>query len=425
MNKKQYNNVIENTLKYEQSAQTDDSLATARTIFNNMGVALPQGDIKTVYETISTDNYMGWKSCTMKEAQEAADKGTAAIGISEDRIVVLSATDEEQPVSQTATVMTLDENTSAFAVEGMQYYSYSNDTTTLIKENVTIKKDGNFNKVVFESTGKVWRCINCDIIYNDFYNTNSVLINRSNHNFFTYFDENNVLNSNTTPKGYTDDEIKLLYAIDPYGVAAYVQRYADEVYNGLSGTLAYKDRIFRLLFNREPKYFARTIDGTWYEVDDYEEINDVLSESETIFGMHPIYDWHTFFEILGVCSSILNMVFLTNFFTSTIAGTIISKTVKTGLLIVSGMESVLRREFGSYVAGNAFEKAMEKTSLEWALNFVSLYDSLDDLANAMNLDLNFNKQIIDYCACQTGYNVLFELKNGTIHNLNNVCGMLD
>ena len=130
MNKKQYNNVIEHTLQYEQSAQTDDSLATARAIFDNMGVALPQGDIKTVYETIKTDNYMGWKSCTMQEAQAAADRGVAAIGISEDRIVVLSATDEEQPVAQTASVMSLDQNTSAFAVEGMRYYSYSYATTT-------------------------------------------------------------------------------------------------------------------------------------------------------------------------------------------------------------------------------------------------------------------------------------------------------
>ncbi len=127
MNKKQYNNVIENTLKHEQ---TDDSLSTARAIFDNMGVALPQGDMKAVYETISTDNYMGWKSCSIHEAQAAADAGTAAIGISEDRIVVLSANDDEQPVAQTASVMTLDENTSAFAVEGMQYYSYSYGMTT-------------------------------------------------------------------------------------------------------------------------------------------------------------------------------------------------------------------------------------------------------------------------------------------------------
>ncbi len=126
MNKKQYNNVIENTLKHEQ---TDDSLSTARAIFDNMGVALPQGDMKTVYETIKTDNYMGWKSCTMQEAQEAANNGTAAIGISEDKIVVLSANDQEQPVAQTALVMTLDENTSAYAVAGLEYYLYSYGTT--------------------------------------------------------------------------------------------------------------------------------------------------------------------------------------------------------------------------------------------------------------------------------------------------------
>lgn len=126
MNKKQYNNVIENTLKHEQS---EDSLSTARAIFDNMGVALPQGDMKTVYETISTDNYMGWKSCTMQEAQAAADKGVAAIGISGDKIVVLSANDEEQPVAQTASVMSLDENTSAYAVAGLEYYSYSYGVT--------------------------------------------------------------------------------------------------------------------------------------------------------------------------------------------------------------------------------------------------------------------------------------------------------
>ena len=58
MNKKQYNNAIENTLKHEQTAQTQDSLSTARAIFDNMGIALPNGDIKTVYETIKTDNYI-------------------------------------------------------------------------------------------------------------------------------------------------------------------------------------------------------------------------------------------------------------------------------------------------------------------------------------------------------------------------------
>ena len=99
MNKKQYNNVIDYTLKHDESANSDDSLVTARAIFKNMGVALPNGTMEEVYETIKTDNYMGWKACSMQEAQEAANNGTAAIGISKDRIMVLSASDEEQPVA--------------------------------------------------------------------------------------------------------------------------------------------------------------------------------------------------------------------------------------------------------------------------------------------------------------------------------------
>lgn len=55
MNKKQYNNIIVNTLKHEH---TEDSLSAARAVFN-MGVALPGGDMKEVFETVKTDNYMG------------------------------------------------------------------------------------------------------------------------------------------------------------------------------------------------------------------------------------------------------------------------------------------------------------------------------------------------------------------------------
>ena len=129
MNKKQYNNVIEYTLKQEESAKVGDSLSVARAIFNNMGVALPQGDIKAVYSTIKTGKYMGWRACGVKQAQAAANNGIAAIGINENTIIVLSANDDEQPVAQTASVMSLDENTSAYSVAGLEYYSYSYGTT--------------------------------------------------------------------------------------------------------------------------------------------------------------------------------------------------------------------------------------------------------------------------------------------------------
>ena len=130
MDKKQYNNVIDYTLKHDKSAQTDDSLATARAIFTNMGVALPQGDIKEVFETIKSGNYMSWRSCTMKEAQAAADQGIAAIGISDKRILVLSANDEEQPITKTTSVMPISGDTSALEVDGLKYFSYGRGNTS-------------------------------------------------------------------------------------------------------------------------------------------------------------------------------------------------------------------------------------------------------------------------------------------------------
>ena len=129
MNKKQYNNVIDWTLTHDQSAQTEDSLKTARTVFKNMGVALPQGDLKQVSDVLKTDDYMGWRSCTMSEAQAAADRGTAAIGINEEKIIILAANDEEQPVTATASVMTLSDTAAVSTASDLAFYSYSYGTT--------------------------------------------------------------------------------------------------------------------------------------------------------------------------------------------------------------------------------------------------------------------------------------------------------
>lgn len=125
MNKEQYNNVIKHTLKYEQSAQSEDSLSVARAIFDNMGVALPQGDIKTVYETIKTNDYMAWRSCTMQAAQAAVNEGVAAIGINSDKIIVIAAIDEEQRMFQTASVMTISPNTNLAFTHDIFFFGYT------------------------------------------------------------------------------------------------------------------------------------------------------------------------------------------------------------------------------------------------------------------------------------------------------------
>lgn len=59
-----------------------------------------------------------------------------------------------------------------------------------------------------------------------------------------------------------NDEIKLLFAIDPYGVCDYINRVGAEKENR-EERVNYKDDKFRLLFNREPQYFARNSNGEW------------------------------------------------------------------------------------------------------------------------------------------------------------------
>ena len=70
------------------------------------------------------------RSVHWKKQKKAANNGIAAMGISENKIVVLSAEDDEQPAQQTASVLTLTDNTPAVAVANLQYYSYSYGSTT-------------------------------------------------------------------------------------------------------------------------------------------------------------------------------------------------------------------------------------------------------------------------------------------------------
>ena len=98
MNRKEYNDIIKWTLKHDETANIGNSLDATRSILRNMGLALPQGDLKRVSEVLKTNDYMGWKECTFTEALEATLQGTAAISVSEDRIEVMTNDENEKNI---------------------------------------------------------------------------------------------------------------------------------------------------------------------------------------------------------------------------------------------------------------------------------------------------------------------------------------
>lgn len=107
MNKQEYNNVIDTTLN--QQTDEKDSLQITREALNNMGAVLPQGDLKQISEGLATDDYMGWRKCTVKEAQKYANEGTAVVAVSDEQIAVVAANNEESVVASTSSaVMTME-----------------------------------------------------------------------------------------------------------------------------------------------------------------------------------------------------------------------------------------------------------------------------------------------------------------------------
>ena len=124
MNKEMYNNVIEHTLKRKPSG---DPLSTARAIFNNLGVALPKGDLGSVYNTIKTGKYMGWKRCSPKDAQDAANNGIATIGINDNKIVVFSA--DNKGAAASSPVIMPSNCIAPYSADGLECYSYTYGAT--------------------------------------------------------------------------------------------------------------------------------------------------------------------------------------------------------------------------------------------------------------------------------------------------------
>ena len=134
----QYKNVAQWTLANTAGVETMDSANTARAIFNNLGVAFPNGSCEEILLTLMSEDYMGWTPCTYRQAQEYANAGVAAVGVDTSRVVVIlpdGSADSVIASADAAVVFTSAKQTSDIAATermGMQFYAYAASATTTI-----------------------------------------------------------------------------------------------------------------------------------------------------------------------------------------------------------------------------------------------------------------------------------------------------
>ena len=132
----QYKNVAQWTLANTPGVEAMDSADTARAIFNNLGVAFPNGSCEEILLTLMSEDYMGWTPCTYRQAQEYANAGVAAVGVDTSRVVVILPDESADGViasADAAVVSASAKQTSDIAATeriGMQFYAYGSGTNT-------------------------------------------------------------------------------------------------------------------------------------------------------------------------------------------------------------------------------------------------------------------------------------------------------
>ncbi len=291
-------------------------------------------------------------------------------------------------------------------------------TVRVVIDDVIIKKNGGFVDVIFESTGKTWKCIGQDMIFNDANRANTMLIDRANYNLY--------LNPNKNEQGliveeyrdYSDEEFKLLFAIDPLGVARYVETFASQIYTGnLEAQLAYKDEFFRLVANRPPKYFKRLSNGEWEETTNTSDLENVISESESYFGMHP-----------GV-NGVRVAVSFVNFVASVIKTFVPDETVDLIVDVVSFAVKIqifyayeeyeeAANEIYEYILDNLYE--IEDEVIENVFDVLGVFNSYLEMMDCLKCKPLYFCKTIDYCDTKVDYNVLLELADGNQYALSNI-----
>jgi len=301
----------------------------------------------------------------------------------------------------------------------------SDSCEVTVKGKVVIKKDPEnefFNNIIFETSGKTWYCINEDVLYRNI-DTNSLHDNELMERCM----KNLLVNTNYNDKfgTYTEEEKKLIYAIDPHGFAYYVHNYArrGRESDSLESIIKYKDYIFEMLFKRKPKYYERDLSGKWHETINIDErFQSIVSESELIFGMHPIYDEVTILEIIGfvvdifaiACGKVPSLKTVGKFFSFCFT--------VTEAVVMEDYLAILNKTGENFV-DDVDDSFFGKTDVDWANNILDVCTVITDIAGILCSTIDkptYYKEIIYHCTSSNDYNIYIELKNKTTYQMQDI-----
>ncbi len=300
-------------------------------------------------------------------------------------------------------------------------------TVCVVNKEITVRMDGNtHNKIQFGD--KEWLCINKDYTNSEIWidtDTKRELVDRMGHNCYNYYNEE--LNGGSNPKQYSDDELRIIYAIDPQGFIIYVKNAVNADGNSLEDTINYKDHMYRVLFGADIpiNYYTRDSSGKWHgSTSKPSTMSTAISESELLFGAHPVYDSNTWVEL------------------ASLALTCVLTAISAGVGLVAGATGQAVMSAISFVSESLFDVFVRKEvpgwydiasgtadiidtansyspeySLSWALDLLDLSTSFGNVASAMSSKPDGYKNALALCSDTINstfknHAVFFIFKNG-------------
>ena len=304
------------------------------------------------------------------------------------------------------------------------------------KPSITIQQNGLKNEIIFDQTGKKWICIEDEYVFFDsssaseeerqkyrtygeycmdnLYDADALKITREEMNGL-------VFPSKEYLRTYEDEELRILFALDPHGVAAYVHLYAKHMYSTLEEQEAYKDSMFRILYKRNPRHYTRRVDnGYWYIETNWQDkdIQTVLSESDFIFGLRPIWDKSVLFVFIkSLLESALDLILdwaqIGNilFFVEFINDIVLKNNITT---------AVSQELLGELL--DTLEKKVSKVILT-VFNVAALAGA-SAFEEALRL-ADYEKKVYLYCLDNCKYDVYIKNLNGEIARLDSIRGALE